>query len=373
MKTFPARLMNELFRSHAFRLGVSFHGEAMTATTPTTTSDGATTAGRIDIPGLAIDDDDGGRPPYTFDERAMVEIGRAYGAFGRGPPGGRNGAPPYSVDVDRASTSSSRSGGGAEGGGGRRCVSGGNGNGATMEHFAFSAGIVAADGFAGVGDVGSLWMEGCQCVVDRDDDATDHDGWVGPNRADEEYPGGVCSYPSERTGRYDGSSLRSFVARVTAPPVDDDANVDEVAFFGTSSRHDPSKNPEADDFDDRPYALFDREALGANVRMSLLATELVEPYTSIRAIAGVLLRDDDIVPMTPRPPGGCGRTRSMMIPESPSMENTTITWTVGGALSVTETAIMYGKSNVLDRKIFDCVTQPVSGTSLDVSSSNAAA
>jgi hypothetical protein len=45
----------------------------------------------------------------------------------------------------------------------------------------------------------------------------------------------------------------------------------------------------------------------------------------------------------------------------------------GGALSVTETAIMYGKLNVLDRKIFDCVAQPVSGTSFDVSSWNAAA
>ena len=36
------------------------------------------------------------------------------------------------------------------------------------------------------------------------------------------------------------------------------------------------KNPEANDFGDRPYALFDRDALGASVRMSLLTTELVE-------------------------------------------------------------------------------------------------
>ena len=90
-----------------------------------------TTTGRIDIPSLANDDaasGDGGGPPHTFDERAMIEIGQVYGAFGSGPPGGRTGAPPYSVDVDRAPTSSSRSSGGAEGGGGgRRCVFGGNG------------------------------------------------------------------------------------------------------------------------------------------------------------------------------------------------------------------------------------------------------
>ena len=36
----------------------------------------------------------GGGLPHTFDERAMVEIGRAYGAFGSGPPGGGGLAPP---------------------------------------------------------------------------------------------------------------------------------------------------------------------------------------------------------------------------------------------------------------------------------------
>jgi hypothetical protein len=89
----------------------------------------------------------------------MIEIGWAYGAFGSGPPGGRTGAPLYSVDVDRAPTSSLRNGCGAEGGqGGRRCVSGGNGDGTTMEHFPFSEGMAVADGFAGVSNVGLLMM-----------------------------------------------------------------------------------------------------------------------------------------------------------------------------------------------------------------------
>ena len=40
------------------------------------------------------------------------------------------------------------------------------------------------------------------------------------------------------------------------------------------------------------------------------------------------------------------------------VERNGITWTVGGALSVDETAITQGKWDVLDKKIFDCVTQP---------------
>ena len=103
------------------------------------------------------------------------------------------------------------------------------------------------------------------------------------------YDGAICSYPSERTGIYDGSSLRAFVARVSAPPGGvDGRDPDDLASIGRS--HDPSNAT-----GDGPSALFDRGALGANVRMSLPATELAEPYTAIRSIAGVLLKDDDIV------------------------------------------------------------------------------
>jgi hypothetical protein len=55
------------------------------------------------------------------------------------------------MDVDHALVSSSRSSGGVEvGGGGQRCVSGGNGDSTTIEHFALSAGMAVADGFAGI-------------------------------------------------------------------------------------------------------------------------------------------------------------------------------------------------------------------------------
>ena len=341
MTTYPSRLMNEIFRSHAFRLGLSFHG-ASSSSSSSVTDDVpiASRGGRIYIPGWnvdSIDDDGSGSPsPRTPDEGAMVDIATAYGAFG-----GRLGRDDlhYSVAIDRPSSTGD---GGDVGGGGGRCGDGGGfDRGATLEHFAFSAGMASADG-VGANDEGSSFTERCRCSGDKREDG-------GDTNTDED-DGGGCSYPSERTGIYDGSSLRTFVARV---PRVDDRNHDDLASFGLSQ--DPSNTS-----GDSPSALFDRGALGVNIRMSLLATELVEPYTAIRSIAGVSLKDDDIVPMTPRPPGGCSRTRSMMMPESTLMKNTTITWTVGGALSVTETAIMYGKSSVLDRKIFDCVTQPVS-------------
>lgn len=48
----------------------------------------------------------------------------------------------------------------------------------------------------------------------------------------------------------------------------------------------------------------------------------------------------------------------MTMPDSILLNEATVTWTVGGALSVAETAVMYGKWDVLEKKIFDCVTQP---------------
>ena len=69
------------------------------------------------------------------------------------------------------------------------------------------------------------------------------------------YDGAICSYPSERTGIYDGSSLRAFVARVSAPPGGvDGRDPDDLASIGRS--HDPSNAP-----GDGPSALSDRQSI----------------------------------------------------------------------------------------------------------------
>ena len=105
------------------------------------------------------------------------------------------------------------------------------------------------------------------------------------------------------------------------------------------------------------HAMFDSNALGINIRSSLIVVDIVQPYASINSIAGVEIKDD-IVPRSPRLAESCTRTKAMRLPKSSSTNNITVTWTVGGALTVDETAVMYGEWNVLDKKIFNCVTQP---------------
>eukprot|EP00571_Detonula_confervacea_P007149 CAMPEP_0172327528 /NCGR_PEP_ID=MMETSP1058-20130122/59834_1 /TAXON_ID=83371 /ORGANISM="Detonula confervacea, Strain CCMP 353" /LENGTH=954 /DNA_ID=CAMNT_0013044607 /DNA_START=137 /DNA_END=3001 /DNA_ORIENTATION=+ len=301
MGTYPARIMNELFRSHAFQLGVAFHG---------TTIDNASW---IEVPSWnnhAGNNNNNGAS-MTHDEQAMVDISLAYNKFASM----HGNSVPYSVltshaaDVERMHQDECK--------------------GASMEHFAFSAGMVEAS--SGVNNEGSLWMEQCKCGSRHGDN------------------GDSCAYPSERTGLYDGSSLRAFVARIVAPS-------SKPLLLDNLPGFEPIYNPS--NLRDYPHALYGPLPLGSNVRMSLLAIELVEPWTAIRSIAGVELKDDDIIPLTPRSPGACMKTRSMTMPESLLMGNTIVTWTVGGALAVAETAILYGKWSVLDKKIFDCVTQP---------------
>lgn len=257
-----------------------------------------------------------------MDEKAMMEIAAALGdtteITGAKTDNGRKNL--YSVSTSHAEGSAED-------------CNAGDPAGATFEQFAFSAGMVAGEGAESTKD-GSLWMEQCQCQP-RDEE--DPDGSHNNN-------GSPCSYPSQQTSRYDGASLRAFVARVVTPPL-----LSPVAV------HDENPAPAWDTADALPFAPTPR---GARLRLALLAAELVEPYTAIRSVAGIALRDD-VVPASPRPPGACRETRTITMPETAAqMKATVVEWTVGGALEVDETAIMYGKWEVLDGKVFDCVTQP---------------
>lgn len=296
LTTYPAQIINEVMRSNSFTLGISFHG----------TQKNIDISPLIEVPSWTSPNTD-----QTIDEQAMVDISYALSQFA-----GLNKNLPYEVRTSHTPL------------GDKGC------SGVIFEHFAFSQG--SNRGITTPGE--SIWMTERPC-----------DNHGGNNTEDD------CAYPSEQTQVYDSSSLRAFIARVVSPPSNDLIIEDLPGFYNPSSDYSYWNGYEYtvhSDNDILPPQLFN------NIRMALLATELVEPYTIIRSIGGVELKDDDIIPLNPRPPGQCHKTRSMIIPESSSLQNTTVTWTVGGSLSVTETAIMFGMWNVLDKKIFDCVTQP---------------
>ncbi|KAL7441626.1 hypothetical protein ACHAXM_007929 [Skeletonema potamos] len=306
MSTFPSQLINEVFRSHAIQLGLAFHGHVDDFLLP---------SGWIGVPSwkseASLPSDTTPSTIATVDEDAMIEISWSYSMFGRSTNNNNEALsysvqsiPPKSKIVMNEQTENF-------------C------QGATMEHWAFSAGMTMIDEPDDSGFGGPIWLEQC-------------DG---------------SEYALERTNRYDSLSLRSFVASVVA----------------SSSSEYPRCLPGFELLGDETLCLsenndsnffFDSSRLGSNLRMSILATELVEPWASIRSVAGVEFRDEDIIPSSPRLPEKCPQARAMTLPESLLMKDLNITWTVGGAFTVTETAIMHGKWDVLDKKIFDCVTQP---------------
>ena len=299
MSTFPSRLINEIFRSHAIQLGLAFHGHVDDFVLP---------SGWIGVPSWKSNDvslsaETTASTIASVDEDAMTEISWAYSMLQLT----LTGASPYSVQTIPPKS--------------KQVIDEQTDNdcaGATMEHWAFSAGMTLND--EPDSGAGSIWLEQC----DGDE--------IGI-----------------RSSHYDSLSLRSFLASVVSPMSSEyprclpGFEVDKTLCL-----------PENND----PHFLFDSSRLGSNLRMSLLATELVEPFTSIRSVAGVELRDEDVIPSSRRIPENCPEARAMTLPESLLMKDLNITWTVGGAFTVTETAIMHGKWDVLDKKIFDCVTQP---------------
>jgi hypothetical protein len=311
MRTFPAKVMNEVFRTHAIQLGLAFHGGHINGDVS------LPNGGWIGVPSWKSAAASAPISASSVDEDAMTEISWAYSMLGwssNNINNNNNGSPSYSVQtVSPKTTSDTVIHEQAD----KDC------NGATLEHWAFSAGVtinIEPDS-EGV----SILLE--QCTGD---------------------------YPPPERSNHNTLSLRSFVASVVAPSFN---NESPRCLPGFEINDEKLCRPDNNNDNDLHF-FFDSSLVGTNIRMSILATELVEPWTSIRSIAGVELRDDDVIPLSQRVPERCLEARSMILPESLLMKDVNITWAVGGAFTVSETAIMHGKWDVLDKKIFDCVTQP---------------
>jgi hypothetical protein len=284
MSTYPARIVNELFHSHEFQLGVAFHGSE------------SSPLGRIEIPTWSET-----LHEKSVDSEAMTQLAWAMSSFGAG-----NDMPQYDV-TSMNLTSNSNS---------NECT------GVLMEEFAF------ATGFPGAGEMGEqIQLKQCSCGSSPDDT-------------------GSCEYQAAQTTLYAAPSLRAFIAKVVAPYTHYDTLSCLAGFDDSNCDHSSDL-----------YPLSDSSNVGMNVRISLIAIDLVRPWTSVHSVAGVALRDD-IVPKSPRLSEACTQTKAVKLPESSSINNVTVTWSVGGALNVDETAILYGEWSMLDKKIFNCHTRP---------------
>ena len=76
-----------------------------------------------------------------------------------------------------------------------------------------------------------------------------------------------------------------------------------------------------------------------NVRVALLAADVVEPYLIITGVNDLVLATD-ILPLTGR---NCRRMNAVKVPQT--LDEVTVEWTVGGALEIDDTQLYYGNWN----------------------------
>jgi len=94
--------------------------------------------------------------------------------------------------------------------------------------------------------------------------------------------------------------------------------------------------------------------ISRNIRLSLLAVDMVEPYVAIMGVNQLALTDD-IVPMAKREARSCVETKAVMLARN--SKSVDIEWTVGGALTIDSTSLWYAKWDDVSDEV-NCWDQP---------------
>jgi len=94
--------------------------------------------------------------------------------------------------------------------------------------------------------------------------------------------------------------------------------------------------------------------ISRNIRLSLLAVDMVEPYVSVVGVNKLALTDD-IVPMTKRESNSCMDTKVVMVAKNSNTVD--IEWSVGGAMAIDSTELWYAKWDDVAEEV-ECWTQP---------------
>jgi len=92
-----------------------------------------------------------------------------------------------------------------------------------------------------------------------------------------------------------------------------------------------------------------------NIRLSLMAIDIVEPYVAIKELNGVPVTDD-VVPMTNRYGSTCQNSKTMLVPSG--QKEISVTWIVSGGFTVDYTTIIYTDWNDLPSSI-ECSSHPL--------------
>ena len=93
-----------------------------------------------------------------------------------------------------------------------------------------------------------------------------------------------------------------------------------------------------------------------NIRLALLAADMVEPYVTVVGVNKLALTDD-IVPMTERKSNSCLDTKAVMVAKNAKMVD--IEWSVGGAMTIDSTELWYAKWDDVAGEV-GCWMQPSS-------------
>ena len=143
-------------------------------------------------------------------------------------------------------------------------------------------------------------------------------------------------YPIEKT-QYNNSTLRVFNMLIE-----------------TSDSKEPKKADLGSSLDVLNENTKGNGHVSRNIRLALLAAEMVEPYVSIVGVNKLAL-SDDIVPMAQRTSQSCMDTKAVMVARN--AKEVDIEWTVGGSMTIDNTELWYAKWDDISGQV-DCWKHP---------------
>ncbi|KAL3943524.1 MAG: hypothetical protein SGBAC_002419 [Bacillariaceae sp.] len=95
--------------------------------------------------------------------------------------------------------------------------------------------------------------------------------------------------------------------------------------------------------------------ISRNIRVALLAAELVEPYVSVFKVNELRL-SDDVVPLLTPGEGSCRKGNTVMVAKNTQQVN--ISWTVGGSNTIDNTELWYARLSDIEGRDLDCLKHP---------------